>query len=121
MSTLSYKNYHAKVEFAADDDLFVGRIAGIKDIITFEADNVADLRLAFEEAVDDYLETCKQIGKNPQKPYSGKLMLRLSPQVHSQSALAAELEGISLNQWAEHVLEQAAAENINQHTPSKSR
>ena len=66
------------------------------------------LREAFREAVEDYIETCARIGKEPQKPYSGRMMFRVSPEVHRRSALAAELAGKSLNQWAEEVLEQAA-------------
>ena len=62
----------------------------------------------FHEAVEDYLETCAEIGKQPQKPYSGRMMFRVSPEVHRQAALAAELSGKSLNQWAEEVLDRAA-------------
>ena len=77
MNTLTYKGYTARIEFDERDNIFVGRLLGIKDSITFHADNVAELRLAFEEAVEDYLETCQTIGKPPEKPASGKLSLRL--------------------------------------------
>ena len=63
---------------------------------------------AFREAVEDYIETCTRIGKTPQKPYSGRMMFRVDPEVHRRAALAAELAGKSLNQWAEEVLERAA-------------
>ena len=109
-NTLSYKGYTARVEFDDDDGIFFGRIAGIRDGVGFHADTVADLRAAFHEAVDDYIETCAKIGKSPQKPYSGNLMLRVDPQVHSKAALAAELAGKSLNQWSEEVLAKAADE-----------
>ena len=85
-----------------------GQIAGIRDGVGFHADSVDALKEAFHEAVDDYVETCKKIGKNPQKPYSGRVMFRVDPEVHRNAALAAELSGKSLNQWAEDVLNRAA-------------
>ncbi|HLW28429.1 MAG TPA: type II toxin-antitoxin system HicB family antitoxin [Kiloniellales bacterium] len=107
MSTITYKGYSARIEYDDDDGIFFGRIAGITDGVGFHADNVADLRAAFHEAVDDYLETCAKVGKEPQKPYSGRVMFRVHPEVHRKAALAAELSGKSLNQWAEEVLAKA--------------
>ena len=66
-----------------------------------------ELKAAFREAVDDYIETCAKIGKEPQRPFSGKVMFRISPETHRHAVLAAQLEGISLNQWAENALKQA--------------
>jgi predicted HicB family RNase H-like nuclease len=111
MSTMSYKGYTARVAFDDDDGIFFGRIAGIRDGIGFHADTVSDLRNAFHEAVDDYLETCAKVGKTPQKPYSGNVMLRIDPELHARAAMAAELAGKSLNQWGEDVLRRAT-ENI---------
>jgi len=108
MSTMSFKGYTARVEFDDEDGIFFGRIAGIRDGVGFHSDNVAGLRAAFREAVDDYIETCAKIGKDPQKPYSGKMMFRVDPEVHARAALAAELAGKSLNQWAEEALRRAA-------------
>ena len=65
-------------------------------------------RAAFHEAVEDYIETCAKIGKEPQKAFSGQVMFRIDPEVHRKAALAAELSGKSLNQWAEEVLDRAA-------------
>ena len=84
------------------------RGAGIRDGVGFHADTVEGLREAFHEAVEDYIETCAKIGKEPQKAYSGQVMFRVSPDVHRKAALAAELSGKSLNQWAEEVLNRAA-------------
>lgn len=106
---LAHKGYSARIEFDADDRIFFGRIAGIEDGVGFHADTVADLIAAFHEAVDDYLETCARIGKEPEKAYSGKVMLRVKPELHSRIALAAELSGKSLNQWGEEVLARAVA------------
>ncbi len=74
----------------------------------FHADTVDDLRAAFHEAVEDYIETCAKLGKDPQRAYSGQMMFRVSPEVHQRAAKAAELAGKSLNQWAEEVLGKAA-------------
>lgn len=105
---LTYKGYSARVEFDDEDGIFFGQVAGLRDGIGFHADSVSDLRTAFHEAVDDYLDTCTRVGKDPNKPYSGQVMFRLNPETHRRAALAAELSGKSLNQWAEDVLGQAA-------------
>lgn len=107
-SAMTYKGYSARVEYDADDEILFGRIAGITDGVGFHADNVPELKAAFEEAVDDYIETCAKVGKLPQKPFSGKLMLRVDPAVHASASVAAELAGTSLNQWAEGVLRAAS-------------
>ena len=107
-NTMSYKGYTARIEYDDEDGIFFGRIAGISDGVGFHAETVEDLRAAFHEAVEDYIETCAKVGKDPQKAYSGKMMFRVDPEVHRKAALAAELEGKSLNQWAEEALEKAA-------------
>lgn len=107
MNTMSYKGYAARIEYSDEDNCFIGHIAGIKDVVGFHGESVKDLRSAFEEAVDDYLATCKKLGRLPQRPYSGKLMLRIPPDVHAHAAMIAEAHGKSLNQWAADVLAQA--------------
>jgi predicted HicB family RNase H-like nuclease len=106
-NVMTYKGYSARVDYDDEDGILFGRIAGIRDGVGFHAETVDDLRRAFREAVDDYLATCARIGKEPQKPYSGRVMFRISPEVHRRAALAAELSGKSLNQWAEDVLADA--------------
>lgn len=106
---LKYKGYHGSTEFSLEDDCLFGHLLGISDIISYEGNSVKEIKVAFVESVDDYIETCKKIGKPPQKPYSGKVMFRIDPQVHAKAALAAQLKGISLNQWAEEVLREAAS------------
>lgn len=107
MNTMHYNGYSARIEYDDEDEIFFGRIAGIRDGVSFHASTVAQLKAAFHEAVDDYLATCAKIGKQPQKPYSGKVMFRIAPEIHAKAALAAELSGKSLNQWAEEVLDKA--------------
>ncbi len=109
INVLEYNGYQAIIEFDPEDEIFVGHLAGIEDIIGFHGTTVNELKAAFHESVDDYIETCKKIGKSPQKPYSGKMMFRVDPKVHAKAALAAQLKGISLNQWAEDVLREAAS------------
>lgn len=109
---MTYKGYSARIEYDDEDEIFFGRLAGIRDGVSFHADTVAELKAAFHEAVDDYIETCAKIGKSPQKPYSGNLMLRVDPAVHSKVALAAEIAGKSLNQWGEEVLRAAAEKQV---------
>jgi predicted HicB family RNase H-like nuclease len=108
MKTMTHRGYAARIEYSEDDGCFVGHIAGIQDRVGFHGDSVADLRSAFAEAVDDYLETCACVGRAPQKPYSGNLMLRIPPETHAALATAAEVSGKSINQWASEVLERAA-------------
>ncbi len=108
MSTMTYKGYAARIEYSDEDGCFIGHIAGIKDVIGFHADSVKELRAAFVEAVDDYLVTCEKIGRVPQKAYSGKLMLRVPPEVHARAAMMAEAHGMSINQWAADVLSKAS-------------
>jgi len=105
---LTYKGYSARVEFDAEDRLFFGRLAGIEDGIGFHADSVDGLETAFREAVDDYLETCARLGKSPERPYSGKVMLRIDPLLHARVAVAAQLAGKSINQFGEEALRRAA-------------
>ncbi|SIT87076.1 type II toxin-antitoxin system HicB family antitoxin [Pontibaca methylaminivorans] len=106
-NVMTYKGYSARIEYDDEDSILFGQIAGIRDGVGFHADTVGGLRAAFHEAVDDYLETCTKVGKEPQKPYSGKVMFRVSPELHRKAALAAELAGKSLNQWAEEALARA--------------
>lgn len=106
---MTYRGYHARVEYDDEDGIFFGRIAGIRDGVGFHAENVDELRSAFREAVDDYFETCAKVGKEPQKSYSGQVMFRIDAEVHRKAAIAAELSGKSLNQWAADVLSKAVS------------
>ena len=108
MKTMTHQGYAARIEYSDEDACFVGHIAGIRDIVGFHGESVDELRAAFQEAVEDYLETCQKAGRPPQKPYSGKLMLRVAPEVHAHAAMMAEAKGKSLNQWAAEVLANAS-------------
>ena len=107
MNTMTYKGYTARVEYDERDTIFVGRILGIRSIVSFHGETVAELRAEFEHAVKDYLADCKQQGIQPEKPASGKLLLRVPPEVHGRALIAAQAAGKSLNQWATEALQQA--------------
>ncbi len=109
-NTLTYKGLTARIEFDADDDILWGKVLGLPEqtSITFEGQTVAQLRQDFEHAVDFYLEECARKGAEPLKAASGKLMLRVPPEVHSAALTAAQAAGTSLNQWAAKVLGEAA-------------
>lgn len=104
---MSYRGYSAKVEFDPEDNIFFGHILGVPESITFHGETVASLTKDFHAAVDHYLKDCEATGRPPHKPYSGKLMLRVPPEVHAHAALMAEAHGKSINQWAAEVLAQA--------------
>ena len=108
MSTMNYKGYVTRIEYSDEDGCFIGHIAGIRDVVGFHAMPVTEVRAAFEESVGDCLATCEKAGRAPQKPYSGKLMLRVSPEVHTRAAMVAEAHGMSINQWAADVLTKAS-------------
>ena len=106
--SLSYQGYSARIEFDKDEECFIGSIAGIKDAVKFHGKSVVELKAAFREAVIDYLGTCEMTGQEPQKPYSGKLMLRIKPEIHAAVATAAQLSGKSINLWAQDALDRAS-------------
>lgn len=108
MNTMTYKGYTARVEFDERDGIFVGRVLGLRTIISFHGETVKELRSAFAGAVDEFVADCKENGIRPEKPASGKLMLRVPPAVHGAALVAAQAAGKSLNQWACEVLEEAA-------------
>ena len=89
-NAMTYKGYAARIEFDAEDRIFFGRLTGIRDIVTFHGQTVNELEAAFKEAVEHYLDTCSKLGDAPNKPYSGKLTLRIPPSVHAAAILMIE-------------------------------
>ena len=107
MNSMSYKGYTARVEFDERDGIFVGRLLGIRSIISFHGETVAELRAELAGAVDDYLADCEVQGLKPEKPASGRLLLRVPPEIHGKALVVAQSAGKSLNQWATEVLQRA--------------
>ncbi len=110
-NTMNYKGYTAIVAFSNEDNCLVGHLIGINDVIAFHADSVEELRQVFHETVDDYLETCAKIGREPNKPYSGRVTLRIPPELHARLAIEAEMHGISLNNWLVNTLSSSVENN----------
>ncbi|WP_445738044.1 type II toxin-antitoxin system HicB family antitoxin [Mariniflexile sp.] len=79
---LTYKGYFGTVSFNSDDEVFYGKIFGISDLINFEGSSVKELKESFEESLDDYLETCKELKKEPNKTFKGSFNVRLSMELH---------------------------------------
>jgi predicted HicB family RNase H-like nuclease len=102
---LTYKEYIGSVHFSAEDEVFYGKLEGIDDLATFEAKDVAGLKKAFEETVDDYIELCSQSGKKAEKSYKGSFNVRISPELHRSVKRRATQLGISLNQFVLAALE----------------
>lgn len=94
-----YKGYTAIVEFDGEEMVLHGRLANIEDVVSFHAESVGELHAAFEEAVDDYLDLCRERGEEPDRPYSGRFVVRLEPELHRSVAAEAERRHMSLNSW----------------------
>jgi len=107
-NVMTYKGYAARIEFDQRDNIFSGKIIGIADSITFHGETVKELKADFQAAIDHYIADCASTGRRPLKAASGKLMLRVSPEVHARALVTAKTVGKSLNQWAEEVLDKAA-------------
>lgn len=102
---LEYKGYYADIHFSANDEVFFGKIIGINDLISFEGDSVKELKSAFSEAVEDYIETCKDLGKEPEKTYKGSFNVRVPSELHRQAAMFAAMKKVSLNDFVKTSLE----------------
>jgi predicted HicB family RNase H-like nuclease len=103
---LEYKGYIGTVE--AEDEVFFGRVVGLRDVITFEGTTFAEVEQAFRDSIDDYLAFCAARGEPADRPYSGRIPLRVSPETHRRAAMRAQSEGLSLNQWIARRIEGAA-------------
>jgi predicted HicB family RNase H-like nuclease len=109
---IEYKGYIGQVEFDDEASIFHGRVINTHDVITFHGKSVAELRKAFRESVDVYLDFCAERGEEPDKPFSGQFVTRISPDLHRRASLAASLAGKSLNAWvAEKLLSAVEGEN----------
>jgi predicted HicB family RNase H-like nuclease len=104
---LHYKNYVGSCEVSVEDECLIGRILFIDDLIVYEGNTFADMKLAFEAAVDRYLAYCVETGKPANKPYSGNFNIRINKEMHKKAAQCAQRQGISLNQFVGRALERA--------------
>jgi len=104
---MKYKGYKAVIEYDEVDRLFFGRVINIRDVISFDGETVDELQQSFEAVIDEYLEDCKQEGKEPDKAYSGQFNLRISPELHRQISIEAKKNNLSLNSFVEQQLKKA--------------
>ena len=101
---MEYKGYFTKVEFDDEANIFHGEVINLRDVITFQGETVDELRQAFHDSVDDYLEFCAERGEEPEKPYSGRFSVRVEPELHKNIAIEARKTGKSLNAWVHDTL-----------------
>ncbi len=104
---IQHKGYSASVHFSAEDDAFFGKVLGINDLITFEGKSVSELKKAFEESIEDYLETCEELNKVPEKTYKGSFNVRVSPNLHKEAAFVALQKNVSLNDFVKNAISYA--------------
>ena len=104
---MEYKGYIGKVEVDDEAGILHGEVINVRDVITFEGKTVAEVRQAFHDSVDDYLEFCAERGDDPEKPFSGKFVVRIPPELHREIYTRARVENKSLNNWVSNVLEEA--------------
>jgi predicted HicB family RNase H-like nuclease len=101
---MEYKGYIGKIEVDEDAGILHGEVINIRDVITFEGESIEETRQAFRESVDDYLDFCAQRGELPEKPFSGKFVVRLTPELHRNAFIRAKMANKSLNTWIVDVI-----------------
>jgi predicted HicB family RNase H-like nuclease len=107
-NVLEYKGYHGSVEFSPEDGVLFGKIVGISDVVTFEGKTVSEITKSFHFMVDDYLKTCKELGKEPAKEF-GSFNVRLKPRIHKLASIRSSTMKISLNKFVEQAVEKAVS------------
>jgi predicted HicB family RNase H-like nuclease len=107
---MNYKGYVGKAEYDDEAETFYGEVIGLRDVVTFKGFSVKELQKSFKESIDDYLAFCERMGKAPDVPASGRLILRIPPELHSLAAVAAKSEGRSLNTWVADAVKKKLSE-----------
>jgi predicted HicB family RNase H-like nuclease len=111
---MEYKGYAAKVDFDDTAEIFHGEVIGIKDVVTFQGKTPKELKKAFQESVEDYLNFCKERGEAPDKPFTGKFLVRLTPELHRKIFISAKLSGESINAWMNDKLSRVVDDELNE-------
>lgn len=104
---MEYKGYLGRIEFDDEANIFHGEVINIRDVVTFEGQSVDELRQAFEDSIEDYLEFCRARGEEPEAPFSGRFTIQLTPEEHRRVILAAAKAGKRVDSWVADILEQA--------------
>lgn len=110
---MKYKNYYGSVQYSDEDRALYGKLEGIRDLVSYEGQDVNSLRRSFEEAVDDYLETCEGEGRLPERSFKGSFNVRVSPETHRMAALKAADKGTTLNKYISEILEKAVRDETD--------
>lgn len=109
MTTMTHDGYVAAIEYDEDAGLFHGEVVNTRDVLTFQGRTVDELKTAFADTVADYLDWCRERGKEPERPFSGHFTVRVAPDLHRRAAAAAARRGKSLNRFVAEVLERMAS------------
>lgn len=117
---MEYKGYLGCVEFDDEDGVFSGEVIGTRDVISFQGATVAELKEEFQNSVDDYIAFCRERGEEPEKPFSGRFVARITPELHRQISLAAALRNQSLNSWVGEQLQNAASAALGPVAPKRT-
>lgn len=117
---MNYKGYHGQVNYDEEAKLFHGEVVGLRDVITFQGTSVDELEQAFKDSIDEYLDFCKELNRAPEKPFSGKLMLRLPPEIHERAAYEAKCHGVSLNSWIKQGIQELLS-RPQEHIPRRRK
>lgn len=104
---IEYRGYHASVEYDSEDDIFVGEVFGITDSLNFHGTSIVELKEMFAQCIDNYLDLCRKVGKNPDKEFKGTFNVRIPPEMHKKAALEAQKQKITLNQYVTKAIEQS--------------
>lgn len=114
-NTLEYKGYTGSIAVSVNDGVLHGKVEFINDLVTYEGESIPELKLSFEEAVDDYLETCSLIGKKPDKKLSGSFNIRIGSELHKEVALEALRSNTSINEVVKNAIEDSLGANKELH------
>jgi predicted HicB family RNase H-like nuclease len=107
---MEYKNYLGSVHYSDKDKVLYGKVEGIRALVSYEGNDVGSLKKTFEEAVDDYIETCNKEGKDPEVTFKGSFNIRIRPEIHRIIAMKAASQGVSLNRFINEILDRETAE-----------
>jgi len=116
---IEYKGYRGVFEFDPSIDGFHGNVVGLQDVVTFEGRSLDELRREMAESVEDYLELCSEVGKDPERPFRGEFLVRTTPEVHRAAAVEAEASGMSLNAWVEAAITSLVRETRPPHQAAR--
>src|SRR3989338_10009072 len=116
---LKYKDYIGHVEFDDEAEIFAGEVINTHDVITFQGKTVHELKKAFVDSVEDYLEFCKKRGESAERPFSGKFNIRVPPDLHRKAVIAAKKSGVSLNTWVAEMIRQGTYRGLNRRKQQK--